>query len=197
MKSIALIALAGVTGIAGAQNYFGSGGSIPDNGGPANPLITDIVITDSGGVLDLNVTLLGATHSFVGDLDIRLTHIDSGTSVSLVDRPGVPDFSIFGWAYNLAGDYTFDDSASTTWDDVNGGVQDTNFTIASGSYLAEGSLGAFNGVDLVGTWRLIISDNAGADTGQIQGWSITAVVPSPAPVALLGMGGLVATRRRR
>lgn len=197
MKSIAMIALAGFAGVAGAQTFFGGGGAIPDNGGLANPLISDIMVLDTGGILDLNVTLLGATHTFVGDLVIDIVHVDSGTSVTLVDRPGVPDFSAFGWAYDLNGDYTFDDDASTTWQDANGGVQDTAFTIASGSYLGEGSLGAFNGIDLSGTWRLSVSDNAGFDTGSIQGWSITAVVPSPASVAMLGMGGLVAARRRR
>lgn len=197
MKSTALIALAGFAGVAGAQTFAGAGGAFPDNGGPGNPLISDIIVADTGGILDLNVSLLGATHTFVGDLIISVTHVDTGTSVTLVDRPGVPDFSVFGWAYDLGGDYTFDDDASTTWQDVNGGVQDTAFVIATGSYLGEGALSAFNGIDLSGTWRLSISDNAGADTGQIQGWSITAVVPSPASVAMLGMGGLVAARRRR
>lgn len=195
--AFAIIALAGLTGTASAVDYFGGGGTFPDGGGPGSQFSSSIVIGDVGSIQDLNVSLLGASHTFVGDLIVTLSHVDSGTSVVLVDRPGVPDFSSFGWAYDLNGDYTFDDDASVTWQDVNGGVQDTLFVIASGSYLGENALSAFNGEDISGTWTLTISDNAGFDTGGIQGWSINATIPAPSSMALLGLGGIVAGRRRR
>lgn len=180
---------------AAATNYFGAGGSIPDGGGPGNQFSSSIVIGDTYNIADINVTLNGANHTFVGDLIITLTN--GSTSVVLVDRPGVPDFSVFGWAYNIAGDYTFDDAASTTWQNANGGVQDDFLTLASGSSWApENPLSAFNGQSVAGTWTLTISDNATIDTGGISGWTLTAV-PSPAGLALLGLGTLGAARRRR
>lgn len=198
MKIATLLLTAGLAGVASGQvfTYNGTGGSIPDNGGNANPLSRSITISDSYAIADLNLNLNGMTHTFVGDLIVSLSN--GSTSVNLVNRPGVPEFSSFGWAYNLNGNYTFDDSASVTWDNVNNGVQDTAFNIASGSYLGENALAAFNGGSVGGTWTLTISDNAGIDIGALSSWSLTVrAVPAPAGFALLGLGGLIVARRRR
>ena len=42
-----------------------------------------------GYLTDLNVSL-EVTHTWVGDLSFTLTHQDTGTSVTVFDRPGVP-----------------------------------------------------------------------------------------------------------
>ncbi len=198
MKTLAMIGLvASLAGAAAGADYFGAGGAFPDGGGPGNPLTSDIVVGDTGGIVDVSLTLNGAVHSFVGDLIVTLTHVESNTSVVVVDRPGVPEFSGFGWAYNLAGDYTFSNAGTVTWDDVNGGVQDTGFNIASGVYASENSLTAFNGLDSAGTWRLTVSDNAAFDTGSMAGWTLSITVPTPATAGLFGVAGLAALRRRR
>jgi subtilisin-like proprotein convertase family protein len=195
----ALLIVAGFAISASAQTVFyggGLGGAIPDNGGVGSPLSSSIVIGDAGSITDIDLNLNGLSHTFVGDLIISLSN--GSTSVELVNRPGVPDFSGFGWAYNLGGDYIFDDAAGVTWQDVNGNVQDTDFNIASGSYLGEQALSAFNGSSVAGTWTLSISDNAGADTGALGSWGVTiTTIPAPAGLAILGLGGLAATRRRR
>jgi MYXO-CTERM domain-containing protein len=198
MRTMIIAAVGLTTGLAVGQVSYtgGPGGSIPDNGGPGNPFSSTLTVTDSYAIADLNLDLSGFNHTFVGDLIITLEH--NGTSVVTVDRPGVPDFSGFGWGYDLAGDYSFDDSALVTWQDVNGGAQDTNFVIGEGAYLGENLLSAFNGMDVAGDWTLTISDNAGFDTGLIESWGITATpVPAPAGLAILGLGGLAAARRRR
>lgn len=190
----AIALVAGLTAAASAADYNGAGFVIPDNS-PAGAS-SSIVIGDAGNLVDLNITLNDITHTWVGDLIITLSN--GSTSVDLVNRPGVPDQGTVGWAYNLNGDYTFDDAAGTTnWDNVNGGVQDSAFTIGSGSYIPFSALSAFNGASLAGTWTLSISDNAGLDTGALGGWTLSATVPTPSSMALLGLGGLVATRRRR
>jgi hypothetical protein len=57
-------------------------------------------------------------------------------------------------------------------------------------------LAAF-GTSVNGNWSLFVVDDASADTGSIAGgWQIE-VIPSPGAMAMLGLGGLVAARRRR
>jgi len=186
--------LAASTAMAGPMTYTGGGGSIPDNGGVANQFTSTLTVADSLTISDLNLELYGFAHTFVGDLIITLEH--GGTSVVVVNRPGVPEFSGFGWGYNLDGDYVFDDSAGVTWDDVNGGVQDSSLLIAEGSYLGENLLSAFNGMDVMGDWTLTISDNASLDSGSLSSWGIS-VIPAPGAAALFGFGGLLTARRRR
>jgi hypothetical protein len=40
-----------------------------------------------------------------------------------------------------------------------------------------GSLAAFNGQNTAGDWKLIVSDNAGADTGSILSWELLTTPP--------------------
>ncbi|USO00131.1 MAG: proprotein convertase P-domain-containing protein [Phycisphaeraceae bacterium] len=189
--------LCALAGAASAQAvYTGPGGSIPDNGGPGSPFSSSITVSDSYAITDLQLNINDFTHTFVGDLIITLSH--GATSLTVVDRPGVPEWSSFGWAYNLNGNYTFSDDASVDWDNILGGVQDTNFNIPSGSYLPENPLSAFDGSNVNGLWTLTISDNAGADLGAVGSWGLTVrSVPTPASIGLLGAAGLIAARRRR
>jgi hypothetical protein len=186
--SIAMLAVAGLAGTAAAQSYNGAGFTIPDSD-PAGAS-SSIVIADAGSVLDLTVTLSGLTHTWVGDLIITLSN--GSSTIDLINRTGFPG-SIAGFSWNLNGDYTFDDAASATFEGFAG---TTSSILPSGSYAPEGALSSFNGGSIAGTWTLSISDNAGADTGALQGWTLTNV-PAPSAVALLGLGGVVAGRRRR
>lgn len=192
--ALSLIVAAGFAGSAAANNYFGSGFTIPDSSA-SGPGVgsSNIVVGDSFSITGLTVTLNGATHTWVGDLIATLTHVNSGTSVQLFNRPGFTGTG-FGWSWNLAGDYTFNNTAAQGFADI--GAQTTAFNLPSGTYRSLNSLAAFNGQNSSGTWTLSISDNAGGDTGGIQGWSLN-IVPSPSGMALLGLGGLAAARRRR
>ncbi|HUI26905.1 MAG TPA: hypothetical protein VL403_12545, partial [Candidatus Kryptonia bacterium] len=60
---------------------------IPDNN--AAGINNSIVVATQAMIADLNVRL-DVTHSFVGDLKVSLTHVETGTSVVLLDRPGIP-----------------------------------------------------------------------------------------------------------
>lgn len=192
--AFAIVALAGLTATASAQSYSGAGGAIPDNGGATgNAFTSSIVITDSGSVQDLTVTLNGAAHTWVGDLIVSLSN--GSTTIDLINRPGVPELGTVCYSWNLLGDYTWADSGASSFEDVGNGVGSA-FNLASGVYSPENALAAFNGGSLAGTWTLSISDNAGADTGSIAGWTLTNV-PAPSALALLGLGGVVAGRRRR
>ena len=189
---IAIALIAGLAAAASAADYNGAGFVIPDNL-PATPGSSSIVIADAGSIVDLNVTLNNANHTWVGDLIITLSN--GSTTIDLINRPGVPELGTVGYSWNLAGNYTFDDSAASTWEGF--GNPGSTINLASGSYAPENALSAFNGQNLAGTWTLSISDSAGLDTGSIGGWTLSATVPAPSAMALLGLGGLVATRRRR
>lgn len=191
--SIAMLAIAGLAGTAAAQSYNGAGFAIPDNSaaGPGSAS-SSIVITDAGSVQDLTVTLTGMNHTWVGDLIITLSN--GSSSIDLINRTGNGPTSTFGFSWNLDGDYTFDDAAGQSFEGF--GNPGTGVILSSGSYAPEGALSSFNGGSLAGTWTLSISDNATGDTGGLSGWTLTNV-PAPSAVALLGLGGLVAGRRRR
>jgi MYXO-CTERM domain-containing protein len=102
---------------------------------------------------------------------------------------------------DLRGLYTFANGGGNIWTAATvGGV------IPAGTYAATGAgsstaldmNAAFAGLSSAGTWSLFLSDNAGADLGFVASASVTiTTVPTPAAAGLLGLGGLVAARRRR
>jgi len=132
--------------------------AIPDND-PAG-VDMQLVVGDTGNILDMMVEV-NATHTWVGDLIFTLTHEDTGTSVTLMDRPGVPT-STFGCGDNDV-DAVFDDASGNP---VEGECSATPPAIG-GFVQPQAALSAFIGEDLSGTWTLNANDNAGADTGQL------------------------------
>ncbi len=58
------------------------------DGGPGEAT-SSMVVDSQGTIEDLTVTL-AITHTWVGDLEVVLTHVDTGTAVSIIDRPGAP-----------------------------------------------------------------------------------------------------------
>src|SRR5690606_6894559 len=107
-----------------------------------------------------------------------LEHVNSGTQVELVNRPGVPSSNLGCSSNNI--NATIDDE---------GGDGDVETTCLASDPTIIGSLvggdppdssllAAFDGENLAGSWTLPISDNSGGDTGTLNGW------------CLLGDGGL-------
>ena len=47
----------------------------------------DLVVSATNTISDLDVSV-DISHTFVGDLVVTLTHVDTGTSVIIIDRPG-------------------------------------------------------------------------------------------------------------
>ena len=136
-----------------------------------------IAITDNATFMStLTVTGLDAriwdvdltafiTHTFPGDLDITLTS-PAGTVITITtDNGGTADDAFNG----------------TVWDDDAGDVNPpggaTDATYVSGeveaSLAPEEALAAFIGEDPNGDWILEISDDAGANTGSLDAWSLT------------------------
>ena len=204
MKTAACV-LAGValaTGsVACADVYQGAGFIIPDN----VPAGVSSVIEVSGGtaaITGVEVTLLGMTHAWVGDLNATLTS-QRGTVFRLFIRVGRVFPSSFGDSSNLGGDYRFTDSATDSlW--VPALALETSGVIPSGNYRTSDARAAtvtslnpaFAGQNSNGNWTLSISDSASGDVGRLNSWMLS-IVPTPGSLAILGVAGVAAGRRRR
>ena len=133
---------------------------IPDNDPPG---ISSTLAVANGGTIEKLDVLLDIEHTWVGDLIIDLRHALSNTSVRLVDRPGDE---------NCSGDniqVTLDDQAGLS---IQTDCQDDPAAFPEERYRPANPLSAFNGLSMVGDWILTVSDNAGADTGQLLRWCL-------------------------
>lgn len=130
-------------------------------------LSDSLVVGDSFLIGDLDVSLT-VDHTWQGDLIVTLTHEDTGTSVTVVDRIGVPA-STFGCGEDNWNGVVLDDEAATLIENV------CTPDLSSPPNLGpEQLLAAFDGEDMAGTWTLNISDNAEFDTGSLVSWSLIA-----------------------
>lgn len=138
--------------------------AIPDNA-PAG-VTADLVVANGGVITDLNVSL-NVTHTWVGDLIFKLRHVETGTEVTFVDRPGAPA-STNGCSGNNI-DATLDDEAGAPVETQCAGAAPT----INGTFQPNNPLSAFDGISRAGTWRLTASDNAGADLGTVNSFCIS------------------------
>jgi subtilisin-like proprotein convertase family protein len=146
------------------------GTAIPDN----NPTgITDsMVVATTGTLTDLNVSL-NIPHTYVGDLIVSLLHVDTATTVSLVNRPVNGAGACSGNNINL----TLDSSAALQVQvNCTSGANPTAAYTVGGSYQPAATLNAFNGQNLSGTWQLQVSDRAGVDLGTLNQWCLIPTV---------------------
>lgn len=155
--------------------------SIPDNN-PAGAE-SQLVVGQDVTLTDVNVRAQ-ITHTWVGDLVITLRAPDN-TEVVLLDRPGVPS-TVAGCSDNNL-DVTFDDASATDLES-HCATTDPWFT---GTANPTGSLATFNGFSSAGTWRLFVSDNAGADLGTIDNWELitTPAIGGTCNICVGGAGG--------
>ncbi len=151
--------------------------AIPDN---APVGVSDVMTIPSGGAItDLNV-VVSATHTWVGDLVFTMTHIDSGTSVAIFNRPGFTTTG-FGCSGNDLANVSFDDEGALNAE--TGCVSGSNpiqAYPANASLIPNNPLAAFDSESIAGVWQFSASDNAGSDTGRLISWCLAAV-SGPAP----------------
>jgi subtilisin-like proprotein convertase family protein len=134
-----------------------------------NATVTDAAtIATNGTLLDMNVSI-NADHTWVGDTIFALTHNDTGTTVTMIDRPGRTTTG-----FGCSGD---DIDAQLDDEGLDGPVENqcSNAPALFGSPTPNFPLTAFDGEDLSGTWTLSVSDAAGGDTGVVNEWCIIPV----------------------
>lgn len=182
----------------------GAGFTIPDLvGGVPGQDSSSIVIGANEIISDVEVTLFGASHTWIGDLNVTISN--GSTTADLLIRTGRTGGTGSGDSSNIGADYTFSDDGGDFWAAAAGAGGDD--VIAGGDYFATTTDGApvslaslFAGQSTAGTWTLTISDNAGGDTGAINGWGITltsTAIPEPGMIGLLSVAGLGLVARRR
>ena len=154
------------TGVNVAPTYTYSGPAvvIPDNN-VAGASAT-LNVPDNKPIVDLNVTINSLTHTYVGDLELRLIAPDA-TEIFLSNNRG-------GSGDNFT-NTVFDDAAA---------VSITTAVAAnapySSSWRPEVPLSGLNGDNAQGTWTLKVTDTANLDTGTINVWSLNFTYPAQA-----------------
>ncbi len=137
---------------------------IPDGGGAGNPVTDTIIVPDSFPIGDLNVGVT-ITHTWVGDLTVTLSH--GGTTVTLIDRPGVPASGFGCGESNFAGIILDDEGTG-------GNIESQcapNLT-SPPNYTPNNALSAFDGMDSAGDWTITVFDSATPDPGTLDAWSL-------------------------
>ncbi len=200
LTCVAAIFVAGP--VAAGADYTGAGFDIPDLvASGASSVIS--VSGDTLSITSLEVTLVGLTHTWIGDV-VATISAPSGTVFPLFTRVGLSTTSGgAGDSTNLGGSYIFRDSAvSSLW--ASAQALGADAAVPSGSYRTSAALtgaatslnGAFAGQNSNGNWTLTISDRASADIGRLGSWSLT-IVPTPGSLAVVGMAAVLVGRRRR
>ena len=155
--------------------------SIPDN--YANGVNDYISVADERVLVSLSL-YLDISHTWVGDLVVRLTNQNTGKSITVLNRPG----PLTDYCSNNDVVAILDDAAAQSVDD-----QCASYPHAiSGIYMPSEALGTFSADSVAGTWRLNVSDHFSADVGALNHWCLKAEVsdgmpaptPTPTPVNL-------------
>lgn len=132
-----------------------------------NATATDTMpVTAQGVVQDLNVSI-NATHTWVGDLSFSVKHVDTNTTVTIIDRPGTTGTGAGCSANDV--DAELDDEGS------DGPVEaqcSTTPPALFGNPTPNNALSAFDGESFAGTWQLTVTDSAGGDTGVVNEWCL-------------------------
>lgn len=159
-----------VQSVSSAKNTIatlvGRGGNIPDGKGSFQD---EVIVTENFKISNITVTLKGLEHTWVGDIVVRLRHLETGTVADLFRRPGQPQFSSSGYSSDLNGDYSFNDAFSSSFD----AAAAENDVIPSGEYAALQPLSVFHGTNSAGTWQLIVNDCSAGDSGSLGSWMLT------------------------
>jgi cysteine-rich repeat protein len=154
--------------------FSGGGGAIPDN--DPSGRVSTIAVSGLGHVLwDVDVTL-DIRHPNATDLDVFLT-APSGRRIDLVTDVG-------GGNDDLYAGTTFDDQAGTAVSDATLPTSGTAF----GAVVPEGALSAFMGEDPNGTWTLTVVDDAGGNTGTLNGWTLRLVTATVCGDGVVDLG---------
>lgn len=134
-------------------------------------LTDDIVITSNNQtVTNIDVVLDSILHTWVGDLKITLTNVNTGTSVILVNLAGSGTWGSNG---NNFTNTVLSDSASTSINSIVSGDSPHTGNYYPSDNTTRTYLNSFNGENINSTWRLTVEDTyASLDDGSWVKWSL-------------------------
>ena len=120
------------------------------------------------------------SHTWVGDVEVMLTKV-GGPSVVLLDRPGLqpplpPPGSCCGCSGNDV-DAVFSDNGTVDAETQCDNTPAIHGLVIAGDPADNTLMASFSGEDLCGTWKLRVSDGAGADSGSLNGWCLVSGEP--------------------
>jgi subtilisin-like proprotein convertase family protein len=126
-----------------------------------------MVIAGGRALADLNFKI-DMAHTGVGHVTVALEHVDTATSVILIDRPGNPPDPDGCGNDNIVAD--LDDEAAIPAE----GQCSVIPPAISGRFTPNNPLAAFDGQDVGGTWKLTVTDSTSGDSGTLNMWCLGA-----------------------
>jgi hypothetical protein len=200
----ATVCVIGVTTTASAALYGPVAvGPVPDGqpGGPAGSVTTALVVTDDFVIDDVTVIFTNLSATWGGDVIATLTHVDSATSATFINRVGgLIDGGAFdvGDGTSFGGDYQFNDVGDDLFAAVDALFNPDVLPAGTYSHINADDLSVFDGLVATGTWQLTIFDAAPDDATSLESWSLElTAIPAPSALAVLGLAGFGGCRRRR
>ena len=141
-------------------------------------VVTDVnlLIGGSACTATAGATGVGIDHTFINDLQVRLTS-PSGTTVTVINE-------IDGGGNNLCQTLLDDDAGAGS---IQGVV--TGQAPFTGTFAPNAPLSAFDGESPNGTWTLSVQDFFSADIGSIRDFTVIITTDVPAPSAVKTVSG--------
>lgn len=148
--------------------------TIPDNNSAG---VNDTIqINDSRVIQDLDIRL-DIQHPFVGDLVVNLTHISTGVTVNLLNRPLLNNEPRYCNREDVKA--ILDDDASLLANSQCAVATYNGGATIGGIFRPPQALSILNNLPAAGGWRLTVSDQGPSDTGTLRSWCIYTQVGSP------------------
>ena len=183
-----------------AQIFSGPGFTIADGAARSAASCSTVPVTISGDRMVRSVSINSVNHTWLGDLEVRVYPPGAAPPPSTAAPSAVMTSPPDGRACNLAGTYTFADTAAQSVDAATVGCTDAT-NLAAGSYRTSNYGGGVNPGALTslatlfgartpansnGNWLVCVFDFATPDGGTVGSTSIQFAVPSAAHASLSG-----------
>jgi subtilisin-like proprotein convertase family protein len=168
--------------------------SIPSSG-PGSPYPSNIAVAGSGSsVVDVNVHLVGLSHTWPDDIDILVVGPQGQNLIIMSDAGGSNDLVNVDLIFDDAAASQLPDSSQITagtYKPTNYGAGDT-FPAPAPAPSSATTLSTFDGTNPNGTWSLYVVDDTGSDSGNLAGgWCLevgtTGAVNTPPTITTAGI----------